>query len=786
MSNEQEIIQALEETIVNTENVNQDYKKVLTTTGEVDVTLADGSTTPNLNKRVRTVIGEVPMITDGNVTLEDGGNQREFNTFVKKNGAALPWMPDVEYALHAPVTKSDGTLVQSTVAGNKTNPNVDMTGWSMAGGGIKVVESIADMLAIKNPRDGDVVLLTTVVDGVYIGGGHFRYKPARLSENDGGTVFNGWERVHDGIAYAEWWGGGCEDGSDDTDALQKALDFCSGTEWKGSVGAMNASQSRASMRLLDKQYNTTRTLWVGAGQSLTGSRKLGFIGYRDAKNAPTILANLTDPLTAAISTSNFRSDGSRIAFNEQTTGADYDAGRVSSASGINLTGFSVVTSVDSRGFMGVRIQSAPRSNVNLFVAGFDWAVFVNASWVSTFDCTTLHYKCGLFLNLDNNDVYRAGYYNGMKGAPISEGKNFADFFGGDTGIPSQWNADVVQFGCINRYSYGSTAGQLVAEFNDVGVVTSNSGDVIACLYTEGNRITGYAGFANSTTVVVDNWVGAADKTWAQFGVGANFEVGGIRKHGTVRGDEILGMSQYVESIVFPKTTSVYHPAITYSNLEQRVLYVDAATGDDLNTGFMPRQPLKTIDAALDRCQYIYTMSDLALKALRRTATTIYVSQGSYSITKRYVLGGHVDVAAKNPTQKPIINLSGNVGVQLNDTSIVFRDVDVRSVGSADLNHGFAWLSNGRCSLTLITSQVDLKGSALLTCEANGSSDSTLVIDRSDVVADAAAALVYGNWNNQSPHIISVVRAQGSISSTITARPDNGVAVPDLWKSKVIL
>ena len=114
MSNEQEIIQALEETIVNTENVNQDYKKVLTTTGEVDVTLADGSTTPNLNKRVRTVIGEVPMITDGNVSLEDGGNQREFNKKV-----------------------------------------------------IVRVESIADMLAIKNPKDGDVVETKAYYDNNY-------------------------------------------------------------------------------------------------------------------------------------------------------------------------------------------------------------------------------------------------------------------------------------------------------------------------------------------------------------------------------------------------------------------------------------------------------------------------------------------------------------------------------------------------------------------------------------------------------------------------------------------
>lgn len=133
MSNEQEIIQALEETIVNTENVNQDYKKVLTTTGEVDVTLADGSTTPNLNKRVRTVIGEVPMITDGNVSLEDGGNQREFNTFVKKNGAALPWMPGVEYVEGAPVVK-DGVLVQKSgdgwkqVGANKASDILDDSG----------------------------------------------------------------------------------------------------------------------------------------------------------------------------------------------------------------------------------------------------------------------------------------------------------------------------------------------------------------------------------------------------------------------------------------------------------------------------------------------------------------------------------------------------------------------------------------------------------------------------------------------------------------------------------
>lgn len=111
MTNEEEVLQALEDTIESTENSNKDYREVLVSKGEVDVTLSDGTLTPNLNKRVRTVVGQVPMITDGNVTMLDGTSLRERDQWVAKSGAALPYNPSVDYNDKAVVVK-DGVLSQ--------------------------------------------------------------------------------------------------------------------------------------------------------------------------------------------------------------------------------------------------------------------------------------------------------------------------------------------------------------------------------------------------------------------------------------------------------------------------------------------------------------------------------------------------------------------------------------------------------------------------------------------------------------------------------------------------
>lgn len=59
------------------------------------------------------------------------------------------------YLKNARVMLANGDIVKSTVPNNIIDPNVDMTGWKKTDD--NTVESIADLLAIQNPKDGHVV-----------------------------------------------------------------------------------------------------------------------------------------------------------------------------------------------------------------------------------------------------------------------------------------------------------------------------------------------------------------------------------------------------------------------------------------------------------------------------------------------------------------------------------------------------------------------------------------------------------------------------------------------------
>ena len=93
----------------------------------------------------------------------------------------------------------NGNIVRSTVANNTVNPNSDMTGWFDEGTNVVFVESIADMLAINNPHNGQVVYVKGYYAATnfalakpYSGGGHRIYVASRKTENDGFLCINGW------------------------------------------------------------------------------------------------------------------------------------------------------------------------------------------------------------------------------------------------------------------------------------------------------------------------------------------------------------------------------------------------------------------------------------------------------------------------------------------------------------------------------------------------------------------------------------------------------------------
>lgn len=117
----------------------------------------------------------------------------------------------------------NGDIVKSTITGNVNDPNVNMTGWRLDD---NTVESIADLMTIQNPKDGQVVFLESYNAGQGDGGDDFKYNSNRSSENDGISIFNGWERLWS-VDYVTFYHAGAVGDyvTDDEVAIERAQQY---------------------------------------------------------------------------------------------------------------------------------------------------------------------------------------------------------------------------------------------------------------------------------------------------------------------------------------------------------------------------------------------------------------------------------------------------------------------------------------------------------------------------------------------------------------------------------
>lgn len=123
------------------------------------------------------------------------------------------------YPLNARVMLSNGDIVQSTIVNNINNPNSNMNGWVKKGNLIEV-ESIAELLAVQNPKDGDVVLVLSYYAGENKGGDNFYFDSTKVSINNGVTIFNGWVRDLSDKILTTYDAGLKNDGTDATAKLR--------------------------------------------------------------------------------------------------------------------------------------------------------------------------------------------------------------------------------------------------------------------------------------------------------------------------------------------------------------------------------------------------------------------------------------------------------------------------------------------------------------------------------------------------------------------------------------
>jgi len=132
------------------------------------------------------------------------------------------------YPIGAELVLSDGlTKVVNTSANNINNPNSNMTGW-MLSNNIKPISSIAELLLINNPKNGDIKFVQSYHSGLNKGGGWFIYDASRAGDNDEALCFDGWIRILSENLYTPYMSGCyCDGSTDDTlnfDKLMYALE----------------------------------------------------------------------------------------------------------------------------------------------------------------------------------------------------------------------------------------------------------------------------------------------------------------------------------------------------------------------------------------------------------------------------------------------------------------------------------------------------------------------------------------------------------------------------------
>lgn len=150
------------------------------------------------------------------VVSADGSTQQQVNDRIGNTWYAKP----LGYELNARVMLENGDIVKSTAVNNIIDPNVDMTGWMFDD---NTVESIADLIAIQNPKDGQVVHTKSYHEGINKGGTSYYYDSTKSTINNGGSIINGWVAIGE-INSVTQWGAKGDGASNDSVAFQNAVD----------------------------------------------------------------------------------------------------------------------------------------------------------------------------------------------------------------------------------------------------------------------------------------------------------------------------------------------------------------------------------------------------------------------------------------------------------------------------------------------------------------------------------------------------------------------------------
>jgi hypothetical protein len=262
--------------------------------------------------------------------------------------------------------------------------------------------------------------------------------------------------------------------TDDTSAIQAAIDSITHTTWQGSAANMY-TKGGGTVYFPPGRYKITSTLLVGQHCRLLGPSTKGFyLPSSSSYNGAVLVASFSNANSWVISSANYIvASGTLKGYKAAVSGtAELDLGLVSFTHGIAIENLAITTT--SLIYGGIRLQASPNSCLrNLHVTGVRFAYLINASW--GVDCSSLFSLSSLAGFCASRDVnglsVHGGYFNrDASTADVLDNTTRPDWMytpdmGAAVGLP---DVTAKRFGMFAYYTNSFTCSNIITESWDYG------------------------------------------------------------------------------------------------------------------------------------------------------------------------------------------------------------------------------------------------------------------------------------------------------------------------------
>ena len=631
---------------------------------------------------------------------------------------------------------------------------------------IRFAETIADLLAIQNPKDGSHVYVKGYYKAVnfalaqpYKGGGKRIYVEARKNENDQFLCINGWVLVVDSYPDAYQAGAKGNGESDDIDALQRLVNaFCTTT----FVGIDDQPWVISNRKVLIKagQYRTTRPWLLGAGIEIEFENKTDQNSQTHSFMSAVLIPDFANPLDWAIKTANYTPAGVLQAYDEFS---DFDSGRIyTSCNNVKIKNAFIKPVNQIYG--GIKGCYAQRSEILGFnIQNVDYGVALTDSWASKVDGFTNHSKCGVLSLRSNNNITVDGYYTKHIAAPLPSGTNLIPFKSANT-----------SFGVFHNRGQAINSTALVCEYNDHNIGVADSVGFISSLYTEFAQVR--SGFFHNAKVTIGVTNGYYDK--ATYELEDNSEVNisswGQGGYGYGSSNTFVPLVDNTSNLKVGAGLEFYTNLIDYSE-NNGVIYatniVDPTGTYNDYTGLRKKWAVP-LSVAIGRALSLNTKDN-------RKYTIELINEGNYNLPATTLSSMDIEIRKSN-------GVSSATLVNLEPLDLVNSKLSLNGVSTHLPNsnsQGFNFLASGLSTISARNGGIGMEGNNRYFARVNDGSHLKMTFSNYDWTCTMYSALVQ-IVNSSNDGYLSFIADNNSDLTALLSRGDKGLEVP--VTSKVII